>query len=172
MTRRLLTLPDAGEDDWLEPLPVEAPPAMPTRARAPSDSDLADWASRLVDGPRPAATRAFSARFLRLLDVAPAELPHALQAWWTASEHDGFVVLARALRVARPRADRRATWTMAGRLRVATRRPIAVDVLLWPHLGYWTKVTLEPHSPTRVSRSYFRRGHAALDELRDALVAR
>ena len=176
MTRRLLTRPDPAEPDWLEPLPVEPPPppfATPTRPRPPSDSDLAQWAGRLADGPRvlsPGA--AFSPRFVRLLDISPRELPDALRSWWRANARDGSAVLARALRVGEPYADRRETWTMTGRLRVMHRLPIAVDVLMWPHLGYWTKLTLEPHAPTRVGHMYFRRGHAALDELRTALVSR
>jgi len=169
MRHHLLTPPVTGDDDWLEPLAVEAPPPPPAlRERPPNEADLAEWAARLVDRPPP--TRAYAPRFLRLLDVSPVELPGALHRWWHAAARDDIAVLARVLRVGPPRGDRRETWTMTGRLRVANRPPIAVDVMLWPHLGYWTKLTMEPHAPTRVGRSYFRRGHAALDELRDALV--
>ncbi len=169
MRHHLLTRPETGEDDWLEPLAVDPPPAPPYEPTA-SERDLAQWATRLVDRPVQSAARAFSPRFVRLVDISPAELPGALRRWWEDAARDGSAVLARALRVGMPFADRRETWTIAGRLRVANRPPIAVDVMLWPHLGYWTKLTMEPRTPTRVGRTYFRRGHAALDELRDALV--
>ena len=58
------------------------------------------------------------------------------------------------------------TWHMRGCLRSAwLGRPIRVELQLWPRLGAWTKVSLQPRSRVHVGRLYFRKGHRALDAL-------
>jgi hypothetical protein len=74
------------------------------------------------------------------------------------------------LEVDPPQRDRSGTWRMSGRLRSPwLRRPIGVELQLWPRLGAWTKVTMEPRRRVRVGRRYFRSGHGALDALTERL---
>ena len=44
-------------------------------------------------------------------------------------------------------------------------RRIPVELLLWPRLGAWTKVCLEPQRRVRLGRRYFSNGHRAIDAL-------
>jgi len=59
-------------------------------------------------------------------------------------------------------------WRLRGRMRrnrLGLGRRVPFDLVLWPHLGAFTKVVLEPRRRVHVSRRYFRRGHRALDRL-------
>jgi hypothetical protein len=49
------------------------------------------------------------------------------------------------------------------------RRPIRVELQLWPRLGAWTKVSMQPQRRVRVGRRYFRLGHRTLDRLVERL---
>jgi hypothetical protein len=44
-----------------------------------------------------------------------------------------------------------------------------VELQLWPRLGAWTKVNMQPQRRVRVGRRYFRLGHRALDGLIERL---
>jgi hypothetical protein len=188
------------DPELLEPLPVEvdgvtvAPePAsrdsstrdatsvmvMPTRhevveairatiAEASTLRDQSPWRGPIdVRPPPPVILR--TAGFSRMLNLAPARLD-ALGSWWASNQRDGRVEVGRRLLVGAPhrRAD---TWCMRGRLHRPWRaRAIAVDVVMWPHLGMWTKLSLEPQRSVRVGRRYFRSGHRVLDVLTDRLI--
>jgi hypothetical protein len=44
-----------------------------------------------------------------------------------------------------------------------------VELQLWPRLGAWTKVSMQPQRRVHVGRRYFRLGHWALDGLIERL---
>ena len=70
-----------------------------------------------------------------------------------------------------PRRDPAGVWRVRGRLRNPTRtRWIPVELLLWPRLDAWTKLSVEPQRGVRVGRRYFANGHRALDMLCAELV--
>jgi hypothetical protein len=123
---------------------------------------LTPWLSAPPD-VRPAPAK-YSASFFRMLALSPAGLDE-LPAWWRAHAEHGRVVIARNLWIGEPCLRPPRTWCLPGRL-----RGIAVDVLLWPHLGIWTKLSVEPRRRVRTGRRYFRRGHRALDVLGDRLI--
>jgi hypothetical protein len=65
----------------------------------------------------------------------------------------------------------RDTWRAPGRLRSPLLvRSIPVELLLWPYVGGWTRMSLEPQRAVHASRFYFRRGHRVLDALTRRLV--
>ena len=138
------------EDDALEALPVEA---------ATSDGRLIDT----VITPEPA--RRATATFTRLTTLDPARLA-GLPQWWRGTARDRRVHAARGLVLDAPECAGSGTWHMRGCLRSAwLGRPIRVELQLWPRLGAWTKVSLQPRSRVHVGRLYFRKGHRALDAL-------
>ena len=55
-------------------------------------------------------------------------------------------------------------WRMDGSLRSPWRvRSIPVELSLWPRLGAWTKLALEPQRDVHVGRRYFSTGQRVLD---------
>ena len=145
-----------GENDSLEPLPVEV---VPHEAREP----------RAGFAPDPPRSRRSPATFTRLTTLHPALLP-GLPEWWRDRACDARVDVTRALVVDAPECEGGGTWRMRGRLRSAwLRRPIPVELQIWPRFGSWTKVTLQPQRPVHLGRRYFRRGHRALDALTERL---
>jgi hypothetical protein len=48
---------------------------------------------------------------------------------------------------------------------------IPVELTLWPWLGEWTKLSLEPGKHVLITRRYFRKGHRMLDVLGDRLAS-
>jgi hypothetical protein len=156
-----------ARDDVLEPLPVDSPAPDEWPEEWPDA-----WVIRRV-GMAPPATaplqRQSSATFTRLTTVNPALLA-GLPDWWRARAHDDRVRATRRLELDPPKRDRSGTWRMFGRLRgPGLRRPIGVELQLWPRLGAWTKVTMQPQRRVRVGRRYFRAGHRALDALSERL---
>ena len=60
----------------------------------------------------------------------------------------------------------------AGRLRSPySMRSIPVELVLWAHLGTWTRLCLEPQRRVHVGRAYFRKGHRVLDALSARLIS-
>jgi hypothetical protein len=147
----------AHDDDALETLPVESPP-----------SD--EWtAGRVAAAPAPRPQRQSSATFTRLTTLPPALLDE-LPAWWHTRARDARVHATRRLDLDAPQRDRSGTWRMHGCLRSPWfRRAIGVELQLWPRLGAWTKVSMQPQRRVRVGRRYFRVGHRALDALTERL---
>ena len=79
--------------------------------------------------------------------------------------------VTRRLTLEEPRRASGGTWRTPGRLKSPWGvRSIPVELLLWPYLGGWTKVTLEPQRAVHVGRRYFKRGHRVLDTLTARLV--
>ena len=63
-----------------------------------------------------------------------------------------------------PSIDADGAMRLHGRLRAGRfGRVTPVELTLWPWLGEWTKMSLEPQRHVVMTRSYFRRGHRALD---------
>jgi hypothetical protein len=177
------------DPDLLEPLPVETGGAIVApepvarefqlRDLVPTPHEVVDairatvadaqaartytpWSSAPAD-VRPVPAR-YTGAFFRMLALAPARLD-ALPAWWRTRAERGRVEIARGLWLAEPLPGPGGTWRLPGKLRATS-----VDVLLWPHLGHWTKLSAEPRRRVRTGRRYFRRGHRALDTLADRLL--
>jgi hypothetical protein len=155
-------------------------PGMPTRhevveairatiAEASTLRDQSPWRGP-IDVRPPPPTILCTAGFSRMLNLAPARLD-ALGAWWAAHQRDGGVEIGGRLFVGPPHRRAADTWCLRGRLRRPWRaRAITVDVVMWPHLGMWTKLSLEPQRSVRVGRRYFRSGHRVLDMLTDRVI--
>jgi hypothetical protein len=144
----------APDDAVLEPLPVE---------RVACDEWLM---SRTGTAPRlPAPPRQSSATFTRLTTLHPALLA-ALPEWWSTRARNARVRAARGFDLADPQRERGGMWRLHGCLRSPwLRRPVGVELQLWPCLGAWTKITMQPRRRVRVGRRYYRVGHRALDAL-------
>jgi hypothetical protein len=109
--------------------------------------------------PRPSAT------FTHLTTLHPRRLS-GLPQWWRDGESSakGRVRVARGLVLTAPECEGSGTWRMRGWLRSAwLRRPIPVELELWPRLGKWTKMRLQPGHRVHVGRRYYRNGHRALE---------
>jgi hypothetical protein len=186
---------DVG-DDQLEPLPVVvdgiefAPvavdaPAEPARASlravaggvtatladAPRVRAMTPWSS--APPPPPVAPTHYIAAFSRMIALHPEQLA-ALPDWWQQNR-DGSdparVVIARRLAIESPRRDAGGTWRLRGRLRSPWRaRSIPVELLMWPRLDAWTRMSLEPRRGIHVGRLYFSSGHRVLDLLSERLI--
>jgi len=145
-----------GETDSLEPLPVEV---VSHDARVP----------RAGFAQEPPLPRRSPATFTRLTTLHPALLA-GLPEWWRDRACDARVGVTRGLVVDPPECEGGGTWHMRGRLRSAwLRRPIPVELQMWPRLGSWTKVSLQPQRRVHLGRRYFRMGHRALDALTECL---
>ncbi len=179
----------SDDDDLLEPIPVYDEPVTRVIDDRPSpavETSLQEswhpvsataraggWTEAAGDRQlAEARARSFPAKFLRMVDLAPARLPSALQSWWRDVSREGSVELGRRMHLDRPQCKRGGTWSLPGRMRSGVWfRRVPVEVMLWPHLGLWTKVSIEPLAGVRLSRAYFSHGHRLLDELSGALVA-
>jgi hypothetical protein len=107
--------------------------------------------------------------FTRLLDLHPDRLT-VLTDWYGTATAGNAPLQVRALTLDAPHIVRAGVWRLHGRLRSPTRaRAIPIELLLWAHLGSWTKLRLEPERSIHVGRAYFRSGHRALDRLSDRL---
>ena len=79
--------------------------------------------------------------------------------------------MTRRLSLERPQPARGGTWRTPGRLRSPLLlRSVRVELLLWPYLGSWTRMSLEPQRSVHAGKRYFRRGHRSLDRLTERLV--
>jgi len=186
---------ESYDDDVLKPLPVyeddvPVPPApvdverhlaglarrrrdrATTHAVTPVSTDVplgSFWS--IPDELRPSAAmgRRFSATFTRVANLHPALLAD-LPDWWRRLADDTLVRVSRQLVVEAPKFESSGTWRLRGSLRSPwLRRRIPVELQLWPRLGAWTKVTLQPQRRVRLGRRYFANGHRALDTLTDRL---
>jgi hypothetical protein len=103
-----------------------------------------------------------TATFIRIIDLHPSRLPD-LKSWWSSRAKHGRVRINR-LSLETPWIDAGDAMRLHGRLRAGRLgRSIPVELTLWPWLGEWTKMSLEPQRHVVMTRSYFRRGHRALD---------
>ena len=182
----------SGDDEVLEPLPVyedgepvaPAPVASswrlgdlfavrrePTLASAalgatPAIFTLPPWS--IADEVRPPAIAhgdRQSGTFTRMTALNPALLAD-LPNWWSGRADNARVNVSRQLLLEAPRFEPSGTWRLRGSLRSPwLRRWIPVELQLWPRLGAWTKVSLEPQRFVRPGRRYFRNGHRTLDAL-------
>ncbi len=188
------------DDDTLEPLPVDGEDgALVDPEPAAPDvrmGDMVEHARDVVDAardvlgeaaqirvlspwtradaePSAAAARAarFSSSFTRMTRLHPAQLAD-LPNWWQRSAHgERRVRVARRLVLEEPHSVPSGAWQMRGRLRSPwLRRPIPFELLLWPRLDAWTKLSLEPQRRVHLGRRYFRKGHRALDQLTAQLI--
>ncbi len=187
----------ANEDEPLEPLSVDddgvvvepefvAPEAAPVDAKTLARDYAAafravlrernevraqpPWNGPAVVAPVKPRAATFHSTFNRMIGLPPARLV-GMHDWWRACARDGRVRVTRRLSLEEPRPAPGGTWRTCGRLRSPWgMRSIPVELLLWPYLGGWTKVSLEPQRPVHVGRRYFRRGHRVLDTLTARLV--
>jgi hypothetical protein len=112
----------------------------------------------------------FHTTFNRLIALSPKRLPE-LPAWWSRTQRDGRIRISRRLTLEQPPSMARDTWRAPGRLRSPLLlRSIPVELLLWPYVGGWTRMSLEPQRAVHAGRFYFRRGHRVLDALTRRLV--
>jgi hypothetical protein len=148
----------AHDDDVLEALPVD---------HGASDEPAIHGTGLARSAPPP--QRQTSATFTRLTPLHPALLP-GLPEWWRSRARDAHVRATRHLVLDAPQRERSGTWRMFGSLRSPwLRRGIDVELQLWPRLGAWTKLSMQPQHRVHISRRYFRIGHRALDALTERL---
>ena len=171
------------DDDELEALPVvidgvEIPPqptdtpflVAPDPVLEPVDlpavRTLTPWSP---GAPVPTRAASFRSAFTRMTNVHPRQLD-ALGQWWHSAARDDRVEIAHRLILEAPRRDAAGTWRVRGRLRSPWRaRSIPIEVLLWPRLGSWTKLAVEPQRDVHVGRRYFRSGNRVLDAFTERL---
>jgi hypothetical protein len=162
---------ESCDDDVLEPLPVYEDGVPVPPARVGNDGRLGDRLRRheswsITEArPRAMPRARFTATFTRLTDLRPALLAD-LPSWWDRRADHARVRVTRRLVVEAPTAEASGTWRLRGSLRSPwLRRRIPIELQLWPRLGAWTKVSLEPQGHVRLGRRYFANGHRALDAL-------
>jgi hypothetical protein len=144
-----------------EPAAASATPPLPlpVAIRREWDWSISEELRPVVEG------QTFSATFTRLTELHPALLAD-LPNWWRRRADDARVRVTRQLVLEAPRFESSGTWRLRGSLRSPwLRRGIPVELQLWPRLGSWTKVSLEPQRRVRLGRRYFDNGHRALDTL-------
>ena len=128
------------------------------------------WVSQAVVHPiTPPRGTKFIAAFSRMTGVHPAQLP-SLPEWWRQRAADDRVRVTSRLSLEAPRSGPSGSWRMRGRLRRPFHvRSTPVELLLWPHLGAWTKLLLEPQTRVHTGNRYFAKGHRSLDVLTERL---
>jgi hypothetical protein len=155
------------ESDDLETLPPRPEPG-----RANAATHAAPSAPPPGPGPRPPSpvpTARLSATFTRIIDLQPTRVLR-LHAWWLHRAKHGRVRVNR-LALGEPQIGAGGTVRLPGRLRTSRLgRAAPVDLTLWPWLGEWTKLSLEPRRHVAMTRRYFRRGHRTLDAFADRLA--
>jgi hypothetical protein len=180
----------SGDDEVLEPLPVyeDGEPAAPVASHwrlgdlfavrreptvasaalgaTPAIFTLPPWSiAEEVRPPAMAHGGRSSATFTRMTALNPALLAD-LPNWWYGRADNARVNVSRQLLLEAPSFEPSGTWRLRGSLRSPwLRRWIPVELQLWPRLGAWTKVSLEPQRFVRPGRRYFRNGHRTLDAL-------
>jgi hypothetical protein len=193
MHRRYLDcrVDESCDDDVLEPLPVyeDGVPMRPASVadngrpgdllgvrREPTVARAALAAATVIFTrsarstanefpPPPDGRRGISATFTSMIDLNPALLAD-LPNWWRPRADHARVCVSRQLLLEAPSFEPSGTWRLRGSLRSPwLRRWIPVELQLWPRLGAWTKVSLEPQRGVRPGRRYFRNGHRTLDAL-------
>jgi hypothetical protein len=162
---------DSFDDDVLEPLPVYED-GVPEPPAPVAIFALPPWSITDELRPPPAdAGRRFSASFTRMTTLNPALLAD-LPNWWGRRAENARVLVSRRLLLEAPSFEPSGTWRLRGSLRSPwLRRWIPVELQLWPRLGAWTKVSLEPQRFVRPGRRYFNNGHRTLDDLTSRLTS-
>ena len=156
---------EASDSDLLETLPIDDDRAL---------TGPEHHASSIPDRPPPPLTAVPVARvsssFTRIVILEPDRLDD-LPRGWQRRAVDGRVKVTRRLSLDAPRPAANRMWRMSGRLRSPwLHRSISVDLIVWPWLGAWVKMTLEPRGRVIVGRRYFSGGHRALEVLGDWLI--
>jgi hypothetical protein len=137
---------------------------MAVRAQTP-------WARLEPVAQPPSQSERLRATFTRMIGLHPSRLGD-LPNWWQRCARGRGVEVARRLVLEEPRPGRHGTWRMHGRWRSPWLvRSIPVELLLWPHLGAWTKLSLEPQTPVWCGRRYFGNGHRVLDVFTRRLIS-
>jgi hypothetical protein len=126
-------------------------------ARSGSRSHAAVAAIAVVAGDEPSLSPCFS----RLIDVPGGDLPVVLHQWWAWGEEDGRVAVGEHLLLVAPRLEHGA-WATRGWLRGARRRTIPVEIDLWSHNRFFTRLSMSPQARVVTSRRYFAVGNAAV----------
>jgi hypothetical protein len=166
------------EEDLLEPLPVydvSAPEIVVQAVRETIEEARVlraspPWSYNTQQLALRSSATSYVAAFSRMIALHPLQLAH-LGEWFDRSERDGQTRIARRLTLTRPRVDAGGTWRVPGVLRSPWRaRAIPVELVLWPRLGAWTRMSLEPQRGVHVGRRYFRSGHRVLDVLCSRLI--
>lgn len=103
--------------------------------------------------------------FSRMLDIGPESLGGVFAALFMPAR-DVLELGNVSLRAPRHIGS---VWQLPGRLRVH-RRGVPIHLSVWPHVGYWTKICVEPVGGVRRSRAYYRAGNRALDALTRAML--
>lgn len=138
-------------------------------AETPSVRSRPPWWYERPFAPALRAT-SFPATFARMVALHPSRL-EALPAWWRGNARGECVEIASRLLLEEPRHERLGLWRICGSLRSPWRmRSIPVELWLWPRLGTWTKLALEPHRDVHVGRRYFSTGQRVLDVLCSRLI--
>ncbi len=163
---------DRPGDEFIVLNPFTATEALrATIAEAPSVLTLPPWSYDERRTPS-ASSRAssFLSGFSRMIPL-PARGLESLGEWWRRRARNDRLEVAGRLVLEEPRRDPAGVWHLRGRLRNPTHtRWIPIELLLWPRLDAWTKLSVEPQRGVRVGRRYFANGHRALDVLCGDLV--
>jgi hypothetical protein len=166
------------DDALLEPLPVDdvPPPAVVVEAvRATLEESRVirsqpPWSYDVQRQALASPTTSYLAAFSRMIALHPSQLSH-LGEWFERNERDGYMQIVRRLTLGHPRVDASGTWRLRGVLRSPWRaRAIPIELVLWPRLDAWTRLSLEPQRGVHVGRRYFRSGHRVLDVLCNRLI--
>jgi hypothetical protein len=105
-----------------------------------------------------------------MVALHPARLD-SLPAWWRRNARGERVDIASRLHLEEPHREPLGLWRMDGSLRSPWRlRSLAVELWMWPHLGEWTQLALEPQRDVHVGRRYFSNGQRTLDVLCSRLI--
>jgi hypothetical protein len=154
-----------SESDDLETIPLQQEPRRENVVGQAKPSSAPSTSSSAV----PVPTARLSATFTRIIDLHPTRLV-SLRPWWSAAARHGTVRVKR-LALETPIVDAGGALRMQGRFRGSRFGPTTpVELTLWPWLGEWTKLSLEPRRHVAMTRGYFRRGHRVLDVLADRLA--
>ena len=165
------------DDDLLEPLPLDDAPApavveavRTTIEHARVIRSQPPWSYDVQRQALASPTTSYLAAFSRMIALHPSQLLH-LGEWFERNERDRHMQIERRLTLASPRVDAGGTWRMRGVLRSPWRaRAIPIELVLWPRLDAWTRLSLEPQRGVHVGRRYFRSGHRVLDVLCSRLI--
>ncbi|HYL51066.1 MAG TPA: hypothetical protein VEZ15_03785, partial [Acidimicrobiia bacterium] len=127
-----------------------------TIAEAPFVMTLPPWSIDARGTPvAPPRAANFLSGFSRMIPL-PARALEAFGEWWDRRARDDRVEVGGRLMLDAPHRDPAAVWRVLGRLRNPMHtRWIPVEMLLWPGLDLWTKLTGEPQGGVRVGRRYF-----------------
>jgi hypothetical protein len=162
---------ESYDDDVLEPLPVDEDGLPVPPAAVPRMWHDSFWVFTDDIRPSTSAGGRSSATFTRMTTLHPAllvELPN----WWQRRADEARVRVTRQLVLEAPRFEASGTWRLHGWLRSPwLHRWIPVELELWPRLGAWTKLSLEPQRRVRPGSRYFATGNRVLDTLTARLTA-